>query len=90
MNSDDVDELRFYREKLTYILKNNKNLTEVKMLNKTKLAFSEQIILMIVVLNNSIKKGSVNVLSIFDTAANNLEESFRLFTSFNSKTNSYN
>ena len=88
MNSDDVDELRFYREKLTYILKNNKNLTEVKMLNKTKLAFSEQIILMIVVLNNSIKKGSVNVLSIFDTAANNLEESFRLFTSFNSKTNS--
>ena len=87
MNSDDVEEFKFYREKLKYILKNNRNLPEVKMLNKTKLKLSEQIILMIIVLNNSIKKGAVNVLSVFDSGSDNLDESFNLFSSFNNKEN---
>jgi hypothetical protein len=87
MNSDDVEEFKFYREKLKYILKNNKNLSEVKMLNKTKLKLSEQIILMIIVLSNSIKKGAVNVLSVFDSGSDNLDESFNLFYYFKKKEN---
>ena len=54
--SDDTDELKFFREKLKFIILNNKQLPEIKMLFKTKLGFPEQIILMLMVFNNTLKK----------------------------------
>ena len=85
--SDDPDELKFNREKLKFIILNNKQLPEIKMLFKTKLGFPEQIILMLMIFNNSLKKGDVNLLSVFDTVTDNVDEAFRLFTSFNNKDN---
>jgi DNA polymerase III delta prime subunit len=85
--STDSDELRFFREKLKFIMLNNKQLPEIKMLYKTKLGFPEQIILMLMIFNNSLRKGDVSLLSVFDTTTDNVDEAFRLFTSFNSKDN---
>lgn len=85
--SDDSDELKFNRDKLKFILVNNKKLSEIKMLHRTKLDFSEQIILMLIVFNNSAKKGDVNLLSVFETVTDTVEDAFNLFTSFNNKDN---
>lgn len=85
--SVDTDELKFFREKLKFIISSNKQLPEIKKLLKTKLGFPEQIILMLVVFNNGLKKWHVNLLSVFESVTDNVDEAFRLFTSFNSKDN---